>query len=80
MKKTLPAARNLAVQIDRGSGGIHVFADALIVSGAADNLPDTISLETAVAINSNAKEGDLIRVEDLRTISAGLPPRRRSKS
>jgi N utilization substance protein A len=62
-KKTLPSARNLVVQIDRGSGGMHVFADVLIVSGAGDNLPDTISLETAVAINSNAKEGDLIRVE-----------------
>jgi len=60
-KKTLPTAQELSVRIDRETGNIHVYADALVSD--SDNLPDTISLEKALAIDPNAKDGAFIRVE-----------------
>jgi len=62
-RKTLPTARNLSVRIDKNTGDIHVFADALVVSGPSSDLPDTISLQEAIAIDGNAKVGDFVPVE-----------------
>jgi len=62
-RKTLPTAQNLSVRIDTETGDIHVFADVLVVSDGPSELPDRISLEEAMAIDRNAKEGDFVGVE-----------------
>lgn len=62
-KKTLPTAHNLSVQIDRTTGGIHVFADVLVIPEGPAYLPDTISLSRALELDPNAKSGEHLRME-----------------
>ncbi len=62
-RKTLPTAQELSVQIDREKGTIHVFADVVVVSDGPTELPKTISLQDAAAIDPNAKPGEHVRVE-----------------
>jgi N utilization substance protein A len=62
-KKTLPSARNLSVQIDRQTGGIHVFADVLVVAENTGDFPDTIPLLRALEVDPNAKAGEQLRME-----------------
>lgn len=62
-RKTLPTAHNLSVQMDKETGDIHVFADALVTPEGPSDLPDSISLEDAIGIDSNATAGEYVCVE-----------------
>ena len=62
-RKTLPTAQELSVEIDRETGDIHVFADKMVVSDDVGEDTDTILLEDAVAVDSNASVGEHVRVE-----------------
>ncbi len=62
-RKTLPTANELSVEIDKETGDIHVFAEVLVMSESSDDLPNSISLEEALAIDANATVGEHVRME-----------------
>ncbi len=62
-RKTLPTAQNLSVQVDRETGNILVFADVLVVPDAPGDFPETIPLQEALEVDSNAKVGESVRME-----------------
>jgi N utilization substance protein A len=62
-RKTLPDAHNLTVEINRETGSIHVFADALVVAHPPSDLPNTILLQEARKVSPDAKVGEFVRVE-----------------
>jgi N utilization substance protein A len=62
-KKTFPTAHNLAVEIDRETADIRVFADKLVVEDDITDSPDVLPLEEAIAIDKDAKAGDYVRIE-----------------
>ncbi|MCY0870491.1 MAG: transcription termination factor NusA [Firmicutes bacterium] len=61
-RRNFSSAQNVRVQIARDTGEMHVFAQKTVVLDALDQRLE-ISLEAAMQLNPNYREGDIVELE-----------------